>query len=78
MDLLFSGLAEDFPVGKPVQSLVAKMNGIMTLAAKPIDETPGNIHVGEKSHGRGSSRGNLFLGKPCSIPQSFAKILQYR
>lgn len=73
---LFSGLAEDFPVGEPVQSFVTKVNGIMTLAAKPVDDTPGNTHVGKKSHGQGSGRGDLFLGKPSGIPQGFAKILR--
>ena len=50
--LLNSGLAEDFPVGETVQSFVAKVNCIMILAAKPVDDTPGNPHIGKKSHGK--------------------------
>ena len=70
--MLNSGFAKDFPVGETVQSFVAKVNRIVTLAAKPVDDTPGNTHIGKKSHGHGSGRGDLFLGKPSSVPQGFA------
>lgn len=58
---LVVGFFKDGAIGQTMEALFTQMHGVMALSPKPLYDSLGNSHIGQKSHAILSGI-DLFLG----------------